>query len=140
MSSPPASHLLTFLLPKAAAAVPIPPGGWPFGCVVEFGRVGLVSLMGPSREAVMLVGAELLRVACQHLPALSIAARLYTLPPAARGDGRDWLHVSSGYGGVDTWSIIVGAEVAFSPTSLDPYIPELEGRAQPALAIVSNDR
>lgn len=124
MRSRPASHLLTFMFPPGASPMPGDFADSDVGCIVEYGTY-LVSIMGPSREAVFDHAAKILQRACQGMAPLSIAGRLYTLPPEQKNDGRDWLHVGSGTGGVDTWSIIVGAHVAFSPTAIDPHLPDL---------------
>lgn len=134
VNSPPFTHLLTFLLPADARRnIVVPHTGWPFGSLVEVSRLGLVSIMGRSREAVFDAAAAVLCPACRGLPRQSVAMRLYTLRVARDEDTRDWLHVATdSLGAVDGWSAIVGAEVAFSPTALDPYFPNLESRAQPA--------
>src|SRR5437764_1421876 len=121
MSSRPASHLLTFLLPGGArrdAGLIIDS---PHGCIAQIGKIGLVSVFGPSREVVMDQAARILTVACRGLPQpLCVAATLYSLHRYGRqNDGRDWLELP---GPADGWTIIVGAEVAFSPTALDPYL------------------
>ena len=135
MTSPRMSHLLTFLLPKGARRV-VPPNamsdsGWPYGCLVDVGRISLISIMGPSREAAFETAGLIVRESCQGLGARSISVRLYTFPPEDRCDGRDWLLVGSGPGGVDGWTLIVGAEVAFAPTALGATFPEFE-MARPA--------
>jgi hypothetical protein len=134
MGSPSASHLLSFMLPGGAAAIRAPAAGWSFGCMVEIGRI-LVQILGPSREAVFEVAGLVLRQACDDLPPQAIAARLYTLPPEQRADGRDWLHVSTPHGAADGWTIITGADVAFSPTALDPYFPKAAAAAPVAAQV-----
>jgi hypothetical protein len=63
---------------------------------------------GPSRELVLEETARLLREICRGLGPLSIAATLESPPP---GSGRDG------------WTIIVGADIAFSPTALGATFP-----------------
>ena len=131
MTSPRMTHLLTLLLPKGARAAPAPAGGWPYGCLVDFGRIGLISIMGPSREAAFETAGRISRVACRGLGPQSISVRLYTFPPEVRNDGRDWLFVATPRGGVDGWTLILGADVAFAPTALGAVFPEFQA-AQPA--------
>lgn len=133
VTSPRFSHLLTFLLPKGARAVMTPSQGWPHGCLVNPGRTALVSIMGPSREAAFEAAGRIAQGACAGLGAQSISVRLYSFPPEERTDGRDWLFVSSQRGGVDGWTMIVGAEVAFAPTALGATFPQFESEARPAL-------
>jgi hypothetical protein len=65
-----------------------------------------VTISGPSREAVFDDAAVMFRaVLTMTRSPVSVAARLQT--PS----------------GADSWSIILGADVAFSPTSLDPHFP-----------------
>jgi hypothetical protein len=134
MGSPAASHLLHFMLPGGAAPIRAPAGGWPHRCMVEIGRI-MVQVLGPSREAVFESAGLIVRQACHALPPQAIAARLYTLPPEQRSNERDWLHVAAPHGAADGWTIITGAEVAFSPTALDPYFPNV-ATAAPAAALV----
>lgn len=100
-------YRLSFLLPGGATA----PSGFhqpsPEGCALSVSWP-LVLITGPSRKAVFDHASRLLRITCRHLPPTSIAATLVT---PARPPGQD------------AWSIIVGADVAFSPTSLDPEFP-----------------
>jgi hypothetical protein len=131
MTSPRMTHLLTFLMPKGARRVVAPIGGWPFGSLVDLGKIGLVSVMGPSREAAFETAAGIGSAACAGLPPQSISVRLYTFPPEEKNDGRDWLHVSTPSGGVDGWTMIVGADVAFAPTALGATFPEIQA-ARPA--------
>jgi hypothetical protein len=130
VTSPRFTHLLTFLLPPGSRRVVAPAEGWPFRCVVEFGKIS-VNVMGPSREATFATAARIGIAACADLPPQSISVRLYTFPPEEKGGGRDWLHVSSPPGGVDGWTMIVGAEVAFAPTALGATFPEIQ-TARPA--------
>jgi hypothetical protein len=106
MRSPPASFRLSFLLPAGADACSGSHRPSPEGCLLHV-TAPLVEIAGPSREAVFEHAARFLRVSCRGLRT-SLAARLQT--PARPS-------------GTDTWSIILGADVAFSPTSLDPHFP-----------------
>jgi hypothetical protein len=127
MRSCPASHILTFLTPPGARIEPGFRIDSPHGCILEVGRTGLVTILGPSREAVFELAARLLRAACRGLPPASVSARLYQARPHGDlAEGRDWLELP---GPVDGWTIIIGAEVAFSPTAIDPYLPALSRRA-----------
>ncbi|MGY4295397.1 hypothetical protein ACVWXN_003492 [Bradyrhizobium sp. i1.4.4] len=107
MRPTPASFQLTFLLPDGAAATPGFHQPSPEGCALAVSWP-LVEISGPSRRAVFDHAARLLRYACRHLPAISISA---VLASPARPGARDAV------------SIIVGADVAFSPTGLDPEFP-----------------
>lgn len=129
MLSQPASysHLLTFLLPEGARADSAVLKDSPYRCFVDFTARRLVSVMGPSRDAVFDQAARILREACRGLPAQCIAGAVYhNQHVGTPGDGRDWLRLP---GPADHWSIIVNAEVAFSPTGLGHTIPNL---ARPA--------
>jgi hypothetical protein len=130
MRSCPASHVVTFLTPPGAWIEPGFRIDSPHGCILEVGRTGLVTILGPSREAVFELAARLLRAACRGRPPASVSARLYQPRPNGElSEGRDWLELP---GPVDGWTIIIGAEVAFSPTPIDPHIPDLSRRG-PAL-------
>jgi hypothetical protein len=130
MRSCPASHILTFRTPPGARIEVGFRVDSPLGCILEIGCTGLVTILGPSREAVFELAARLLRAACRGLPPAAVSARLYQPRPNAElSEGRDWLELP---GPVDGWTIIIGAEVAFSPTPLDPHLPDLSRRA-PAL-------
>lgn len=116
----PALFRLSLLLPAGARVEPgsHQPSGE--GCRLR-ANGPLVEIAGPSREAVFEHTARLLRVACGanlagQRPPLSIAA---TLATPARPSGRD------------TWSIIVGADIAFSPTALDPHFPNRDHTGPP---------
>jgi hypothetical protein len=116
----PAVFRLTFLLP---AGITVDSGSHrpsPDGCLLHV-ISPLVEIVGPSREAVFEHAARFLRVGCRGLPPLSIAARLST-------PGRP--------AGTDGWNIIVGADVAFSPTALDPHLPN-PGQARPPPILAS---
>jgi len=105
----PGSFHLSFLLPKGVDA--------PWGLDSHFPHLGcrirvaapLVKIQGPSRERVFEYAGLVLREICHGRPPLSIAATLVSPPPVS---------------GSDSWTIIVGADVAFSPTSLDPHFPK----------------
>jgi hypothetical protein len=107
MRSPPGTYCLSFVLPDGIA---IDSGAFApsaDGCSVHiFHR--LVKILGPSREAVFEHASVMLRVIHRAAPCAAIAATLESPAPIAGRDG---------------WSIIVGAPIAFSPTSLDPYFP-----------------
>lgn len=114
------SHRLSFLLPDGVSLAALDPlTSMPIGAarLVTINRAGLATIEGASREQVLDAAARLIRASCSGRPPLSIAAMLSVLPPAP---GRDWLMLPRG---ADRWSIIVGADVAFSPTALDPYFP-----------------
>ncbi len=110
MRSSPGSFYLSFLLPKGVDAAAADGRSYPgLGCKVR-ATPPLVKISGPSRESVFECATLELRAAHYDRPIgpVSIAATLQSPPPVS---------------GVDTWSIIVGADVAFSPTSLDPHFP-----------------
>lgn len=139
MTSRPASysHLLSFLLPAGARGDSVVLKDSPYRCFVEFTGRGLVSVMGPSRDAVFDQAARILRAACEDLPTQCIAGTIYhNVHAGAADDGRDWLRLP---GPADAWSIIVNAEVAFSPTGLGHHIPNLAREARPALALVKRE-
>jgi hypothetical protein len=117
----PATHKLSFLLPAAISLLVQPGRHQPclHGCVLTIHRSGLVVIEGPSRERLFEQADRFLRVICKGRPALAIAATLIT-PPSLPGAYR---------GGRDGWSIIVGAEIAFSPTALAPVLADQEQRA-----------
>ena len=120
----PGSYRLSFLLP---AGVKVDRGSHqpsPHGCLLHVDGP-LIEIVGPSREATFEHASRLLRVACKGRPPLSIAADLRT---PARPSGRD------------TWSIIVGADIAFSPTSLDPHFPRDQARPSPELQLHAGSR
>lgn len=112
MRSHPGLFDLSFLLPRGAPR-PRFDGFSEHPCVVEIDGP-LVRIRGDSREAVFDCASALVRPLQANRP-VSIAAIL---------------HTPSRPSGFDRWSIIVGADVAFSPTSLDPHFP----RAAPASA------
>lgn len=119
-------YRLSFLLPDGASA----PAGFhqpsPEGCALQV-TWPLVLIIGPSRGAVFDHASRLLRVTCRHLPPTAVAANLVT---GARPAGQD------------AWTIIVGADVAFSPTGLDPEFPSqpLQRPPPPRLRLVGEER
>lgn len=135
MTSRPASfsHLCSFLLPAGARADSGIVQDSPYRCFVEVGKIGLVTIMGQSRDGVFDQAARILAVACADLPAHSIACTLYTRSQAPIDDGRDWLRLE---GATDGWTIIVNAGIAFSPTALNPHFPNLQREARPPLQVV----
>jgi len=72
----------------------------------------LVKINGFSREAVFEAATNHLRELKRQPGPHSIAATLKSPPPVA---------------GTDSWHIIVGADIAFSPTSLNPHFPQGAG-------------
>lgn len=121
MRSHPGSYRLSFLLPAGAVACSGSHAPSAYGCLLHITGGSLVEIVGPSREATFEHATRLLRESCRGRPPLWIAATLQTpVRPAGR----------------DCWSIIIGADVAFSPTSLDPHFPV--ERESPPLAPVSS--
>jgi hypothetical protein len=117
------SHTCSFLLPGGARFDSGVLVDSPYPCFVELGRIGHVTIMGASSDAVFDQAARILEVACAGVPLpLSVACTLFTADQVPVGDGRDWLRLE---GATDAWSIIVNAKVAFSPTSLNPHFPNL---------------
>jgi hypothetical protein len=116
----PGLYRLTFLLPPGSRCDSGSHQPSPDGCLLHV-TFPLAEIVAPSREAAFDHAARLLRVSCRGL-CVAIAASLQT---PARPAGRD------------TWSIIVGADIAFSPTSLPPHFP---ARPPPALALLSGGR
>lgn len=132
-SQPPSfTHLASFLLPAGARADSGIIADSPYRCFVEVGKFGLVSIMGGSREAVFDQAGRILAIACEGLPAHSIACTLFTKTPGPSADGRDWLRLE---GATDNWTIIVNSKVAFSPTGLNPHFPNLTRLARPPIAL-----
>ena len=107
MCSHPARYRLFFLLPAGLRIDPCWFEPNADGCALSI-EAGLVQVTGPSRAAVFDQAAVLLRLVHRAKPAAVITATLESPVPAPGRDG---------------WSIIVGAPIAFSPTSLDPYFP-----------------
>lgn len=85
------------------------------GCVVSVEPVGLVSIEGPSRERVFDQATRFFRIHAKGLPALTVSSSLQS-PAKYCPAGRD------------TWKIVIGAEISFACTPLDPEIakPEVE--------------
>lgn len=116
MSSAPADspfrlpHRLIFMLPAAIA------GSVPYGrhhpclhaCILNVERGGRIVIEGPSRERVFEQATRFLRVVAKGHGRFSIAAVLTTPPPSRGRDG---------------WQIIVGADVAFSPSEIEAQFP-----------------
>lgn len=106
--SVPGSFHLSFLLPKGVSPKPAVDADFAAAdCKIRIASP-LVKILGPSRERVFECASALLRFACEGRGRLSIAATLQSPAPGS---------------GVDSWSIIVGADIAFSPTAIDPYFP-----------------
>ncbi|MDB5579800.1 MAG: hypothetical protein JWR80_4976 [Bradyrhizobium sp.] len=130
MRTLPRSYRLVFQLPPSLVA----PGGFTAilpGCNVNtmpMGQSGAHNLIitGPSREQVFEQASALLAGVAKVAPPTVITAVLESPDPRGR----------------DGWTIIVGADVAFSPTSLPPHIPAFEHgpaeRPPPALLLVAN--
>lgn len=102
----PGSFDLSFMMPRGIFAVR--GGDRPNGCVIDV-EPPLVRIRGCSREAIFDTAAEVVR----------------TLPGARPLALSGILHSPSRPSGFDRWTIIVGADVAFSPTSLDPHFPRI---------------
>ena len=112
-------YRLSFLLPTVLRLGVLPGRHQPCvaGCVLIIHHTGLITIDGPSRERVFDQARRFLRMQARGHGPLSIAAVLISpLPPHV---GR---HGCGGRGGRDGWSIIVGAEIAFAPTSIPPDI------------------
>jgi|SRR5579859_3669042 len=124
MPAYPGLFRLAFLLPTGANTDSGSHQPSPEGCLLHL-TPPLAEIVGPSRDAVFEHATRFLRVTCRGQPPLSIAAQLQT---PARPVGRD------------SWCIIVGADVSFSPTGLDPHLPHLPrrppGQPPPSLAMV----
>ncbi len=108
MRSVPGSFDLSFLVPRAVLlGIARAEISATRGCSIEL-ELPLIRIRGDSREAVFDAASDLVR----HIPGsnqpLSIAAILHTPERPS---------------GFDRWSIIIGADVAFSPTGLDPHFP-----------------
>lgn len=105
MRSPNGRYRLSFLVPAGVAMT----GGQcalDGGCSIEVSN-GVIAIFGPSREAVFERATDVLTDIRQIQPIASISATLQCPAPISGRDG---------------WSIIIGGPIAFSPTSLDPYI------------------
>lgn len=126
---------LSFLVPSdfaidASLAAANPPPSSPYGCVVSaiFGTsLPLIEIKGPSREAVFERAALYLHALKRTTSRpVAIAATLET-PPDDR--------LRRGFR--DSWTIIIGAEIAFSPTGIDPHFPRaLPARPPPELVVL----
>jgi hypothetical protein len=116
----PRPYRLTFFLPRELGRG-VPQGHHApcaDGCTVQVEPPGLVMIAGPSRDATFEQAARLLRIAVRRRPQrepLSIAAILDSPDPSGR----------------DSWSIAVGADVAFSPTGLGVHFPQPETEPRP---------
>lgn len=127
-SSSVGTYQLTFLLPRGVA-LPIgrhAPAGDSCCLVIRPGGVAVVA--GRSREMVFDHAGLLLRVIRRRTPAgkapAIVAMTLET--PTPQGPQKDY------------WTAIVGAEVAFSPTGLDPVIPAAgTGPGPPRLKLIA---
>jgi hypothetical protein len=108
MRTPSVVWRLTFLLPPAIGLLAAPGRHSPclHGCVLTIDRAGVVAIEGPSRECVFDQATRFLRVNSKGRPPYAVAASVYCPEPRGRDD----------------WSIVVGAEIAFSRTSLPPQI------------------
>lgn len=113
----PGVYRLTFMLPRIIAEAAIAGDHRPSfeGCKLSISRAGIVEIKGPSKELVFSQGRRLVRVLSKGFEAYCLPARLET--PLRDRFGRP-------YPGRDTWTIIVNAEVAFSPTSLPADVNE----------------
>ena len=136
-SQPAYSHLFSFLLPEGARRDSGIVMDSPVRCFVEVGRIGLVTIMGPSREAVLDQAARILRAACEGMAPQALTGTMYHNAYTNLGDDRDWLRLP---GPADGWSIAVGAEVAFAATALGHHIPDLKVPARKPLALVKRDQ
>ena len=96
-------YRLTFMLPPTVLA---PPGRHQpclHGCVLVVDRGGLVSIAGPSLEQVFEQARRFFRIHAKGRPAMSIGAVLSSPARIPMRDG---------------WSIVVGAEVSFTPAAV----------------------
>lgn len=109
MRSVPGSFHLSFLLPKEITFRPSVDGAFAApGCTFRITHP-LVKIAGPSQRAIFEAATAFLRSLERAPQPVSIAAVIST--PVV-GAGRDF------------WSIIVGADIAFSPTGLDAHFPQ----------------
>jgi hypothetical protein len=113
MRASPGTYRFTFTLPREL--VPAIPRGrhQPCleGCVLTITGKFLVAIEGPSRERVFDQARRFLRIVCKDGPAVSLPATLET-PLRDR--------FQRPIPGRDSWSIIINAQIAFSPGSLPP--------------------
>ena len=108
MRSPAFSYRLGFALPADFVVTDGGPQPSPAGCTLQSFK-NMVVITGPSRDAVFEKATELLRaIRAMTRQPMSITADLETPGPVPRRD---------------SWTIVVGADVAFTPTGLDPYFP-----------------
>ncbi len=114
----PGSYRLSFLLPNGVAARSGEYADWVPGCVLTVSGPS-VEISAPSKDNAFEQAARLLRVVCQGKGPLSIAALLVSPRPVSGADG---------------WTIVVGADVAFAPTSLGATFP-IEIRRAAAAAV-----
>jgi hypothetical protein len=113
---------LTFVLPKGAHALQsgcYDTSSWVPGCFLVIAGP-FVAITAPSRERAMEQAARLLRVTCQGLTEISIAATLESPAPVSGRDG---------------WTIIVNADIAFAPTSLGATFPQEQHHAAAPLLV-----
>ena len=109
MRSIPGSFHLAFLLPKEITFRPSVDEHFAApGCTFRINHP-LVKIGGPSQRSVFEAATSFLRSLARAREPLSIAAVLTSPGPIP---------------GRDAWSIIVGADVAFSPTGLDAHFPQ----------------
>ena len=117
----PDCYRLSFLLPAALLPAAVAHAysrmhrPSPSGCWLD-AQIPLVDVFGPSREAVFDHAATFLRTLRRRRRSPCAIAAILTTP--ARPSGRD------------SWSIILDADIAFSPTSIDPHFPP-EARPPP---------
>lgn len=111
----------TFLLPEGAALADAIDTCLPldFGCELELHGAGLVLVGAHSREALFLGLAPFLVVLCAPIRPQSIAITVSTTRAQDGGPARD------------SWTVIVGANIAFCPSRLPPLIPQSIARAPP---------
>jgi hypothetical protein len=120
------AFVLSFLLPDGVTA----DSGSFFAaadrCTLKIDRGCFVEIRGPSREAVFDRAATLLRGACRGHGPKSILALLTT-------PGRAFS--ASSAGGRDDWTIIIGADIAFAPTAIDPHLPAPPAASGPLVLV-----
>lgn len=109
----PPLYRLAFLAPRAIARAARKRGERNLvlgGCRLSIDDCGLVAITAPSRDLAFGQAAFVLRVRGGGEPPASIAAVLESPQPRGR----------------DGWTIILGGDVAFSPTGLPAHFPMLE--------------
>lgn len=119
MRSHPALFRVTFLLPAGSQAEPGRHQPSAEGCTLDI-QSPFVEICGPSREACFEHAARLVRIACKGRHNIDVRVQ------------QPGLGLRTGY----AWQMTVGADVSFSPTSMDPYLP----RATPVLELVVGGR